>query len=512
MYESPEFRRFLNRMMSHVLAALLLFGSGQELAEQKKALLDAIGNFNDTKGVDAVLKIAEADSKEAIDALLGACGAVTRTAAPLEKEREKWARIMDANAYDPETKKWKGEYAKYKEAKDHYTDLSAKIARLGSISFAAKRSLAKMRSDAAVKELLARLKNGGDTSARAAIAEALAGSDHPDVRPALVAQLKRERDAGVRVALIDAVRLQKAWEAVELLCASLKDEYWQVKVAAAQALRESKSVDAIEPLIAALKGADGRVREELNLALVGITGVDKHGDEAAWRSWWERNREAFLAGTYRAEAAERAKASGGTTFYGIPVTSKHVVFVLDRSGSMAEPSKWKPDDVATGAGASSVPPPKGNRKIDIAKYELKKVLAMLPDGTEFNVIFYNHLVEPMSETLIVLNKETRRRAYEFIDPIEPSGATNISDSLFKALTFSGPADKLSKSGVDTVYLLSDGMPTAGITDTQEILEKMQTANQLRKVAVHAIAIEPSDDSERFMKRLARENHGSYAKK
>ncbi len=489
-----------------LILSLLLFG--ESLAEHKRALLEAIANTNDVKGAEAVEKIVSFDSKEGVEALVSALGTIGRVSSPYEQERERWYRVMEANAYDPETKKWKGSIEKYKDARAKHTEVSGKLARLGTVSFAIGRGLGKMRSDAAVQEMLARLRPEGVAAVRAAIAGALAYATQPEVGAAVASQFRKEKDPGVRVALTEALRAHKN---VDVLCEALKDVHWPVRVAAAQGLGALRSREAIEPLIAAMGESDGRVRAEMNTALVAITGVNKHADPAAWKSWWERNRESFLAGTYKPEPAERGREAGGTTFYGLPVTSKKVVFVLDRSGSMAAAAKWKPEDVASGD-APNVSKPKGERKIDIAKYELKKVLALLPEGAEFNIVFYNSIQEPFSEKMVVLNRETRRRAIAFVDGIEPSGATNISDALARGMGFAGAVEKASKAGVDTIYLLSDGMPTAGIVDVDEFCGHVAGANRLKKVSIHTVAIEPTADSEKFMKRLAKENGGAYAKR
>lgn len=482
---------------------LALLSGGDGLAEQKRALLEAVANTNDTKAAEAVAKISGHDSREAVEVLVSALAAVAKFTGSLEPERARLFQTMEANAYDPETKKWRGSADRFKEAKARHDDLAAKLARLAAISGAAARGLAKMRSDAAVAEMLARLRSEPSPAIRASIAAGLAGAP---AAAELAAQLKKEKDPGVRVALLDAIR---APEAVEAITAALRDEFWQVRIAAAQALGALRIRETAAAIIEALSDSDGRVRSEMNAALMAITGVNKHGDPAAWKSWWERNGEAFLAGTYKPEPAERAQGPGGTTFYGLPVNSRHVVFVIDRSGSMAGPAKWKPEDVASGD-APGIPKPKGDRKIDIAKYELKKVLAMLPEGTEFNIVFFGTMPETFSDRMVVLTKDARRRANEYVDSIEIGGSTNVSGALDKGM--GGLVEKLGKSGVDTVYLLTDGMPTSGITDPKELLEHVAGANRLRKIAIHTIAIEPSNDSERLMKQLARENGGSYAKR
>ena len=82
----------------------------------------------------------------------------------------------------------------------------------------------------------------------------------------------------------------------------------------------------------------------------------------------------------------------------------------------------------------------------------------------------------------------------------------------------GLKDKYYDPGVDTIFLLSDGAPTTDSVDKAEpmepdqILTAVRDWNQLKRIQIHAIAIDPRIGSGafvRFMKSLARENKGTY---
>jgi predicted protein tyrosine phosphatase len=78
------------------------------------------------------------------------------------------------------------------------------------------------------------------------------------------------------------------------------------------------------------------------------------------------------------------------------------------------------------------------------------------------------------------------------------GSTNIFDALEKAFT---------DQDVDTIYLLTDGEPSAGrIKDVESILDEIRRWNRTRQIVIHCIAI--GIDSN-LCKRLAAENGGSY---
>jgi len=498
--------------MKAILLAVSLLGD--DLDEAKRVLFDAVENANDAKGAAAVETIASHDTREALDALVKAYALCIAKSDELEKRKEKLVKTMEDAGKDPKTGQWR-DYTRFIKARDELTDVNGKLGRIEWIRLAVLRAFPRFRSDGAVKDLCGKLRPGGDWSLRAIVAAALGRIDHAETVPALRSALRGEREAGVRVAILDALGMKRAKdrETVAAVCDQLKDEFWQVKCAAAGALKAIGSLDAVDALIEALKGADGRVQSDVNAALAGITGVDKHGSFEVWAAWWKANREAVLSGAYQPEPGEKARAPGGTTFYGIPVVSKKFAFVIDRSGSMAAKAKWKPDDsTPTGPGAPEPVKMTGDRKIDVARYEVKKALAALPDGIEFTVVVYNREVEAVSDKLLPLTKESRRRVFEWIDGIEPTGATNISDALERALAFATIAEKLARSGIDTIYLLSDGYPTAGIVDGQHLRARIAEVNRVRKVAIHTVAIEPGPDSEQLMRAIAKEHNGTYAKR
>jgi len=128
---------------------------------------------------------------------------------------------------------------------------------------------------------------------------------------------------------------------------------------------------------------------------------------------------------------------------------KTVVFVLDRSGSMA------------------------GRKMDQAKDALRFVLSNLRDGDLFNVVAYDDRVETFEPELQRYSAETRRDALDFVDGLRAGGSTNIDGALAEAL---GPLP----TGDDRpayVLFLTDGLPTAGETAEGAIAENARTANR-----------------------------------
>jgi len=418
-------------------------------------------------------------------------------------------------------------YEKYEKALRAAQQTEKKMMRIEGIKREIVHALSALKSDASVKELLLKLKGDSLWTRRAGVAEALGLVSHSEVESALLDALKKDAEPQVKIALLDTLRVRKssAETVVSSICEQLKSEFWQIRVTAVGALKALGAKSTVGPLIEALQKTDGRLRQEINDVLISLTGVDKHGDYAAWKSWWEANQVAVQEGSYQPKNEERPQEkTGGTTFYGIPIQSRNVIFVLDRSGSMAESSEWDvPTDVASGGNDAPGIKREGDRKIDIARWQLKLALARLPDGIEFNLIFFNHEWTIFSEKMQKISSAARKAAFEFVDRIDPVGGTNVYDPMEKAFSFAGVGlnDKIYKSGVDTIFLLTDGMPNAGqIPNPDEIVSKIREMNKLKKVKIHAVGVfssghgpmgqpDEADEGEKFLKRLAEDSGGTY---
>lgn len=391
-------------------------------------------------------------------------------------------------------------------------------------------ALREIRSDEAVAEMVKQLTKNSNWQKKVALAIALGALPQDSISGGLATAVMEDLEPQVRIAAIESIEERGVATAdiVDALLGQMNHKFWQVRYVAARTLATLGVKQAVGSLIDALAPVEGRLRDEINTALTRLTGVDKHGDPGAWKAWWEANSAAYLDGTY--EPAPGEKAGGGpkvrTTFYGIPIKSRNLVFILDRSGSMFAPSDWKiPKDMGTGPALDPAVRRQGDRKIDIARWQLKRALAMLPDGTQFNILFYNHDWTVLSKHhMLRLSATTRKRAYTFIDSVDPMGPTNIFDPLEKGLSYAASGsrqDLLARSGVDTIFFLSDGMPNMGqIPVVEGILIKVQELNRARKVKIHTIGVfsksvgpaalnEELDLGSRFLKDLAAGSGGSY---
>lgn len=127
------------------------------------------------------------------------------------------------------------------------------------------------------------------------------------------------------------------------------------------------------------------------------------------------------------------------------ILPKQVVFVLDRTGSMAGP------------------------KIEQARKSLLYCLNSLHKNDRFDVITFNESPDTLTRTLVPASEANLEKARQFVQNIEASGGTNIDEALHAALTLL----KNDEGQEKMVVFLTDGLPTVGETNIETILQHVR---------------------------------------
>jgi Ca-activated chloride channel family protein len=156
---------------------------------------------------------------------------------------------------------------------------------------------------------------------------------------------------------------------------------------------------------------------------------------------------------------------------------KSVVFVLDRSGSMA------------------------GKKIEQAKNALSFVLNNLREDDTFNIIAYDDRVESFKPELQRYGSSTRDEALRFVGNIREGGSTNIDGGLKAALGY-----LTDESRPSYIIFLTDGLPTAGETAELKIAANARQANKAH-VRLFAFGV-GFDVNARLLDRLSGGNSGT----
>ncbi|MBL8728978.1 MAG: HEAT repeat domain-containing protein [Planctomycetes bacterium] len=299
----------------------------------------------------------------------------------------------------------------------------------------------------------------------------------------------------------------------------VRDQVWQVRSAAAFSLAVMRCKPVIPVLIRGLEAELNRKQDpwamdiRLHKLLEGLTGQSVvRGSATPWKQFWSREGDAFTVRPRTAPGQVPARADKYEKFFDLAIESDRVLFVLDFSGSMAEPMTLK-----QGSGTGAVPTATTTTKAELVVSELKKLILSLPDGALVNLVVFGDEVriwrqEGNRPALVRLDDETRDDLLgNFLDNLRPSGSTNLYGALETALGFGdrGLYDKYYAAGFDTLYVISDGAPTAGkIVDKDEIRRRVREANNLRKIAIHCITFGDRNDTD-FLRPMAEENGGRH---
>ncbi|MEY4386504.1 MAG: hypothetical protein RLY20_1787 [Verrucomicrobiota bacterium] len=154
-------------------------------------------------------------------------------------------------------------------------------------------------------------------------------------------------------------------------------------------------------------------------------------------------------------------ASPGVDVKENKLVKKDVVFVLDTSGSMA------------------------GKKLEQAKKALLFCVENLNDGDRFELVRFSTEVEPLFNELCSATKANRDKANDFVKGLKPIGGTAIDDALKMALRYRNMNQKIFSSEALAreyaarpfiVIFLTDGLPTIGTTDEQQILDGVKKSS------------------------------------
>lgn len=316
--------------------------------------------------------------------------------------------------------------------------------------------------------------------------------------------------------------------------AALEDEAWQVRSSAITALGRVRHRDSLPVLIDRMAQEEGRLVADIGSALDAITGKELGTRLDSWQRFWASFGDSYQIPTDEELAELRKKqeerklqygaAKGDVAYHGIETPSRRVMFVIDISGSMenevVERERFEDGDYPSYS------------RMDIVKTELQRTIENLEDYVEFNILAFATEVKPWKKKLVKANVLNKSNAIDWVGRLEPLGGASRQDLARVGLTgsanleagktntwsaLSAALEIEDKNGkpvqryeldLDTVFFLSDGKPTVGrYIDINEILRGVLTANVLRRVVIHAIAIGQFDKT--FMRRLAQENSGVF---
>ena len=202
-----------------------------------------------------------------------------------------------------------------------------------------------------------------------------------------------------------------------------------------------------------------------------------------------------------------AEVNVHVSFFGVPLEgAQDVVFVLDRSGSMSLVSAGFSGQavgmsegaaLATSLGGSLVNGLAGGplpSKLEAAKAELIGTLRAMPDGTRFNIVWFDDTLKALSPGMVVLEPGTRAGVEAFVRGIDSGGSTAAVPALELAYSI----------GARRIVLLSDGLANTG-GGGDELLARARGEMQ-RGVRFDTVGLGIDQDAG-LLQTLARESGG-----
>ncbi|MBO46546.1 MAG: hypothetical protein CMJ96_06575 [Planctomycetes bacterium] len=360
--------------------------------------------------------------------------------------------------------------------------------------------------------------------------------------PFLAVLAGEDKSATVRVSALNALAgMGEGFEEVAgpPAVACLAHPSLPVQAAACKALQKIRVKEAIAPLIEMMDSASGRVLELVYPTLIEITDLQYSDEPSLWKKWWARSEENYVLPA--SDEIARRRAARKTTnelyrpskktgsFVGVDTPSEHVVFVIDISGSMEEFVVDRDNFREKGFTRFE--------KMEIVRKEVMKAIESLGSNVYFNILAFASEVEPWRKKRVPANSLNKRSALDFLRKLEPIGGAAASEMAQAGLTGAAALGKgrtntygalcqalgvdpkmetalitpgaVEKSkGVDTVFFLSDGIPSVGeIVEPDDILAAILEFNRFRRVVIHTVSI--GEFKKDFMIDLARKTDGVY---
>jgi Ca-activated chloride channel family protein len=160
---------------------------------------------------------------------------------------------------------------------------------------------------------------------------------------------------------------------------------------------------------------------------------------------------------------------------------KDLVLVMDRSGSMS------------------------GTKIDQARKALQFILQQLDAQDRFSIVGFDDQPERFSDALQPVDEQAIEDARAFVERLSADGSTDLYAALQTGLEILDRSEK--RDALQLIVFLTDGLPTAGVTDDALIAGMVAEANSRLQARLHVFGV-GYDVNTHLLDRLAGENGGT----
>ena len=340
------------------------------------------------------------------------------------------------------------------------------------------------------KAIAALVKRLADSSAtvRGGAARALfAIGSVPEDAQRKIQSMAKNTDPAIRLDATTALGCLPPEKALEALSLRINDDVWAIRDAAVEALEGLRLTPSILILAQRLAEEKGLVRREIAEALTQLTGEELGELPGPWLHWLSDRKEGFelpsaeeVDSILKARKAKREEGGFKETYHGLSIPPGGVVFILDTSGSM--------NDLYDAVDQSTL--------YQHFSKALGKSLERLTSSTSFSIVLFDSAIRVWKQSCVQADEESVNEAKDYLEYEKPFGGTNIYSALRTALEI---------EGVQTIFLLTDGAPSVGLTAENEIIHEITRANRHKRVRINTLLAGESKAD--FLDNLARLNGG-----
>ena len=258
-----------------------------------------------------------------------------------------------------------------------------------------------------------------------------------------------------------------------------KNKSWPVMIAVLDAIGMIPDTTSFQPLIDYLEDEEGRLRLNIVYALNSIRGEKSHlQNSKQWQTWWDENKETFKVDVEKTKAFRAAympidmHVPVNGEFYGLPIYSDRLCFVVDTSNSM-----------------------KGD-KIANLREQTEWAIDSLTPPVHFNLVDFGGKIKIYYSGGLCQDK---KGCVEYVKAMPMSYATRSLDSMEAGMEI---------DPVDTIYFLSDGAPIqTQLQNWSNIHTSIDYTNRYRPVAMFTVSFSAGKSNAVQMETLARRNAG-----
>ena len=316
----------------------------------------------------------------------------------------------------------------------------------------------------------------------------------------------------LRVTAVEA--LMGLGGAARLECVPLiEDKALPVRRALLDALRATDHAEKqwTKPLIRAYLGAHGLFRRDCVRALQWLTGHEV-GDQP---EFWKRLAESIDGAGPAPVAPTTTESRQSSRFYGIPLASDRVLFLLEGSFSFTVPAEYELQRTRSfmdwGTWGRADWKKKHRSHQQVLAEQLGAALSSAVPDTSFRIAMMGHPGNAVgrvaafpreSDKLLPASARNRRRAVRFVADYKIAFVHDLHLGLMKALEWPDH---------DTVFMFCNGEITGGrIILPEALLADFRRRNRFRRLVVHTIRVcQKGAESERLMKGIAAASGGTH---